>query len=49
MKKAASKRMRMNADAAPVAFDEDEWVKGTPYDVSRRKAAAAKAAGAKQA
>jgi hypothetical protein len=38
MKKAASKK-KVRAEA--VAFDEDEWVKGTPYDVDKRRRAAA--------
>lgn len=45
MKKAAGKK-KVRAEA--VAFDEDEWVKGTPYDVDKRRRAAAAGKGAKQ-
>eukprot|EP00882_Tetradesmus_deserticola_P001591 GHRQ01001716.1.p1 GENE.GHRQ01001716.1~~GHRQ01001716.1.p1 ORF type:complete len:238 (+),score=114.57 GHRQ01001716.1:216-929(+) len=45
MKKAAGKK-KVRAEA--VAFDEDEWVKGTPYDVDKRRRAAAASKGTKQ-
>lgn len=38
--KKAAKKSRKGSDKA-AAFDEDEWVKGTPYDVEKRKKAAA--------
>lgn len=40
--KRVAKKARKGGDKA-AAFDEDEWVKGTPYDVEKRKKAAAKA------
>jgi hypothetical protein len=48
--KKATKRSK-KSDSKAAAFDEDDWVKGTPYDVEKRRKAAApapKAAAAKQ-
>ncbi|KAF8062638.1 ssr1 [Scenedesmus sp. PABB004] len=45
IKKAAKKRSGRAAASAAAPFDEDEWVKGTPYDVDKRKRAAAGAGG----
>lgn len=40
--KKGAKKARKGVEKA-AAFDEDEWVKGTPYDVDKRRRAAAAA------
>jgi hypothetical protein len=42
------KKAGKKGDSKAAAFDEDEWVKGTPYDVEKRKKAAAASKAIKQ-
>jgi hypothetical protein len=46
--KKSVKKAGKKGDSKAAAFDEDEWVKGTPYDVEKRKKAAAASKAIKQ-